>query len=36
MRVKVDGSPGDDLHTLYPSEADGYKVLNDPNSFEQT
>ena len=34
LKVKVDGSPGDDLHTFYPSEADaGYNVLNDPNSF---
>ena len=33
--MKVFGSPGDDLQTFYPSEADGYNVLDD-TKFIQT
>ena len=37
--MKIDVGPGDDLHTFYPSEANGYNgynVLNDPNTLGRT
>ena len=29
----MDGRPGDDLQTFYPSEEDGENVLDAPNSY---
>ena len=34
--MKIDVCPEDDLQAFYPSEADGYNVLDDPNSFRGT
>jgi len=34
--VMFDVCPGDDRQTFYPSEVDGQKVLDDPNSFTRT